>query len=178
TSTGTVVSTGGNTFRIDAPSHTYSEEGTYVVNVTLKHDALAAVTTPDRSFIILDQQLTNLTTAAMPSGKLESVAIGAITGIATFTDPAGAEAVSDYTATINWGDTTASPGTVVSLGSGNYRVDAPTHTYTEEGTYTVNITLKHDALAAVTTPNQSITIADQPVTAPATATLPAANVSS
>src|SRR5205807_1919420 len=106
----------------------------------------------------------------------EGAGIGAITGIATFTDPAGVgaeTAAGDFTATINWGDTTTSVGTVVSLGSGNYSVNAPSHTYTEEGTYTVTVTLKHDALATVTTPNQSITVADQQLTALASANPPA-----
>src|SRR5262249_39808944 len=80
---------------------TYAEEGTYTVNVTLKHDLLPSITTPNQSIVIADQQLTNLTTATMPSGKVEGVAIGTITGIATFTDPAGPEVVGDYTATIN-----------------------------------------------------------------------------
>src|SRR5205085_1710755 len=98
-----------------------------------------------------------------------------ITGIATFTDPAGVglETIADFTATINWGDTTTSVGTIVSLGAGNYRVDAPTHTYVEEGTFIVNVTLTHDALAAVTTPDQTIIIADQQLTSLASANLPA-----
>ena len=93
--------------------------------------------------------------------------------VATFTDPGGAEVVGNYTATVNWGDTTSSPGTVVLLGGGNYRVDAGAHTYAEEGTYTVNVTLTHDLLPPVTTPDQSITIADQQPTNLASANLPA-----
>src|SRR5207249_3549397 len=112
------------------------------------------------------QQLTNLASSNLPPTGLEGAAVPAITGIATFTDPAGVGVetpAGDFTATINWGDTTTDAGTVVSLGGGNYRVDAPSHTYVEEGTYTVNVTLKHDALAAVTTPNQTIAIADQQI---------------
>jgi hypothetical protein len=107
----------------------------------------------------------------MPTGKLEGADIGAITAIATFTDPAGAgaEPLGDFTATINWGDTSTSVGTVVSLSSGNYRIDAPSHIYAGEGTYTINVTLRHDALAILTTPNQTITIADAPLTANALA---------
>src|SRR5260370_38176638 len=75
-----------------------------LVNVALTHDVLAAVTTPNQSITIADQQLTTLATATLPAGKLEGAGIGAISGIATFTDPAGAEVVGDYTATINWGD--------------------------------------------------------------------------
>ena len=48
----------------------------------------------------------------------------------------GVEPIGDFTATVNWGDSATSAGTVVSLGSGNYRVDAPSHTYVEEGPYT------------------------------------------
>src|SRR5262249_5541883 len=126
---------------------------------------------PDQTISIADQQLTSLASANLPASGLEGASIGAITGIATFTDPAGVgvEPLSDFTATINWGDGT-SPGTIVSLGGGNYRVDAPAHTYTEEGTYTVNVTLKHDALAALITPNQSITIADAALTGSSSAT--------
>jgi hypothetical protein len=111
-----------------------------------------------------DRQLTNLATGTLPTGKQEGAAIGPITGIATFTDPDSAESVSDYTATINWGDGTTSLGTVVLVSGTNYRVDAPSHTYLEEGKYTVNVTLKHDALPSVKTPSKTITIADAPLT--------------
>src|SRR5205807_1542848 len=134
------------------------------VNVTLTHDALAAVTTPNQTIGIADQQLTNLATSVLPTGKLEGAAIGAIANIASFTDPGGAEPIADYTATINWGDSTTSQGTIVVDGGGNYHVSAPDHTYVQDGTYTVNVTLTHDALAAVITPNQSIVIADQQLT--------------
>src|SRR5207302_1013615 len=141
--------------------------------VTLKHDLLATVTSPNQTITVADQQLTALASANLPaSGDRKSV-VRESSGIATFTDPAGPEAVGDYKATINWGDTTTSTGTVVSTGGNNFRVDAPGHTYAEEGTYTVTVTLKHDALAAVTTPGQSITVADQQLTALASANLPA-----
>src|SRR5205814_3190937 len=103
----------------------------------------------------------------LPAPGQENAALAGITGIASFTDPAGVGVetpAGDFTATINWGDTTTDTGTVVSDGGGNYHVNAPAHTYVEEGTYTVNVTLKHDALAALTTPNQTITIADQQIT--------------
>ena len=58
TDTGTVALVSGNNFRVDAPDHTYAEEGTYTVNVTLKHDALASVTTPNSSITIADAALT------------------------------------------------------------------------------------------------------------------------
>ena len=137
---------------MDAPSHTYVEEGTYAVTVMVKHDALAALTSDARSIVVADQQITALTDSNLPANGLENVSLGSITTIATFTDPAGVgnETSADFTATINWGDTTTSVGQVLSLGGGNYRIDAPAHTYVEEGTYTATVTVKHDALAAVT----------------------------
>jgi streptogramin lyase/PKD repeat protein len=176
TSPGTVANIGSNNFRVDAPSHTYAEEGAYTVTVTLNHDALPALTTPAQTIVIADQQLTGLASANLPAAGLENVSIGPITGLASFTDPAGPEALTDYTATVNWGDGTTSHGTVVSTGGGNFRVDAPAHTYVDEGTYTVNVTLKHDGLPALTTTSQTIVIADTQVTAPVAANLPTSGV--
>ena len=62
-------------------------------------------------------------------------------------------ASADFTATVIWGDGTMGAGTVVSTGSGNYRVDAKAHTYTEENPtvgYSVTVTVKHDGLATLT----------------------------
>src|SRR5206468_7497077 len=124
---------------------------------------------------LADQQITTPVAANLPPTRNGNAAIGAITGIATFNDPAGIgnETTADFTATIAWGDSTSSTGTVVSTGGGNYRVDAPSHTYVEEGTYTVTVTVKHDALAALTSAGQSITIADQQITSLVDANLPA-----
>jgi len=66
---------------------------------------------------------------------------------------------SDFTATILWGDNTTSTGTVAANGPGNFVVSGPLHTYTDEGTFpiTVTITDKGGSVAAATT---TATIAD------------------
>jgi PKD repeat protein len=163
TSAGTIVSLGGGSYRVDAPAHTYSEEGTYTVTVTVQHDLLAPVTSAGQVITIADQQLTNLTAANLPPTGLEGAPIGPVTGIASFTDPAGADATGDYTAVINWGDGNTDAGTVIDTGAGTFRVDAPAHSYSEEGTYDVSVAITHDALTAATTPDQTITVADQPL---------------
>ena len=139
TSVGQVLSLGGGNYRIDAPAHTYVEEGTYTATVTVKHDALAAVTSAGQTIVVADQQLTSLTSSNLPPGLLENTSTGAITSIATFVDPAGVESdgVAAYTATVNWGDGSTDVGTIVDDGGGHFHVDAPAHTYVEEGTYTV-----------------------------------------
>ena len=118
---------GGGAYHVDAPVDTYVEEGTYTVTVTVKHDALAALTSNAQTIVVADQQITSLVGANLPASGLEGAAIGAIASLATFTDPAGVgnETAADFTATVNWGDGTTSAGTVVSLGGGNYRRGCP-----------------------------------------------------
>jgi hypothetical protein len=72
--------------------------------------------------------------------------------VATFTDPAGAEALADYSAQINWGDnTTPSPG-VISFDpdTGVFTVQG-SHAYAQAGSDTVTVTIHHDAAPDVTT---------------------------
>src|SRR5205823_12085373 len=158
--------------RVDAPAHTYVEEGSYTVTVTVKHDALAAVTSNSQTIMVADQQLTNLTSSNLPPTGNENAALAAITGIATFTDPAGAEVVGDYTATINWGDSTTSTGTVVNTGGNNFRVDRSEESRVGEDCYTVTVTVKHDSLAAVTSAGATIAMADQQISTLAASNLP------
>jgi hypothetical protein len=69
--------------------------------------------------------------------------------VATFTDPAGAEAVADYAATINWGDNTAPSAGTINLSSGVFTVQG-SHTYTLAGPHTITVTIRHDAAADAT----------------------------
>ncbi len=93
----------------------------------------------------------------------EGAATPAITGLATFTDPAGAEAVADYTTTINWGDVTTA-GTVVNTGGNNFRVDAPAHKYSEQGVYTVLVTVQHETAAQQSVVAATVTVNEVPIT--------------
>src|SRR5207244_2150548 len=130
------------------------------VTVTVQHETAAALTTGTSATITVNEvQLTNLTPVTSAQTISEGGATAAITGIATFDDPAGAEPnASDpgaigthYSATINWGDSTTSAGTVVNTGRNCFRVDAPPHTSTEDGTDPVTVTVQHETAAALTT---------------------------
>jgi hypothetical protein len=81
--------------------------------------------------------------------------------VSTFVDPAGSEAVADYTATINWGaaGTGSTQGTIVDDGGGHFHVTG-SYTYAEEGSPTVQVTLTHDALPAVSASSSTATVAD------------------
>jgi hypothetical protein len=60
--------------------------------------------------------------------------------VATFTDPDRAATPSDYSATIDWGDGSPLDTGVVTGGSGSFSVSG-THTYTEEATDAVTVTI-------------------------------------
>jgi hypothetical protein len=59
--------------------------------------------------------------------------------VITFTDPDPSGAAADYTATIDWGDGSSSSGQVT--GSGGALAVGGSHTYAEEGSYPVTVTL-------------------------------------
>ena len=116
------------------------EEGTYTVTVTVQHDALAAVTTPGQTIMMPISSSTNLV-EQQPASRAgwRSTSTGADHGHRDL-HRSGRRAEprrgGDFAATVNWGDGDTDAGTVVGDGGGNYRVDAPAHTYAEEGTYT------------------------------------------
>ena len=58
--------------------------------------------------------------------------------VATVTDPDPASTASEYSATIDWGDGTSSAGTLSGPTGGPFTVTG-SHTYIEEGTYTITV---------------------------------------
>lgn len=89
--------------------------------------------------------------------------------VATFSDPDTLSTTSEYTATINWGDGSASDtATVVSGSSGSFTVRG-THTYAEEGSYTVTTTISDaDNSRNTATATSTATVADAGLSASGT----------
>jgi Calx-beta domain/Domain of unknown function (DUF4214) len=87
------------------------------------------------------------------------------TTVATFTSFDPSRSAGDFTATINWGDGTAfSTGTIT--GNGGFTVKGG-HTYAEEGSYNISVTI-HDGLNNFdATANTAATVADAPLSASA-----------
>src|SRR5438132_5832940 len=136
TSAGSITLSGG-VFTVKG-SHTYAEEGTKTITVTLSHDAAGS------------SSASSTATIADPAVVVTGVAVSASEGssfsgsVATFTDPGSAEAVGDYTATINWGDSSSDGGTISTNGDGSFTVNG-SHKYTEEGSsYPITIFVSHD----------------------------------
>ncbi len=116
-------------------------------------------------------QLTNFTVPVPPAAyTIEGTSIGPGT-VATFTDPAGAELLANYTATIDWGDGTGvHAGTGVNTGGNNFAIQDGTHVFAEEGNYTLTVTVTHET-AATLTKTQNYTVSDPAVVLTAGANL-------
>lgn len=112
-------------------SHTYLEEGAYGVTVTIRDpDTLYNSTHAFDSATVADGALA-------AQGKTINTTNPFSGTVATFTDADPNGAVADYSATIDWGDGTSSPGTIAVDGAA-FDVNG-THAYALLGPYTVTV---------------------------------------
>jgi hypothetical protein len=159
-----VVASGGG-FDVQL-SYTYAEEisgAAFSVSVT-DHNATASGSTS--TFTVADADLSNG----------QALNIGAVTGmaftvpVATFKDPGGAEpnasdpsgtVANHYSATISWGDTGTSAGTITyDSGTGTFTVSG-THTYATAGNYPVSVTVLHETADPLTISGGQATVSSR-----------------
>jgi hypothetical protein len=127
-----VVADGTGTYSVFAPAHTYAEEGSYALTVSVTDNDHGPITvTAASTAVIADASLT-----ALASPALTSVEGASLTGqVASFTDANPTSTVADFTAIIQWGDGTSSLGVVSQPGGvGTAFVVTGTHTYPEDTT--------------------------------------------
>jgi hypothetical protein len=161
-------------------THTYAEESGadhsgfnyYQVTIRLHHGSatdLAAVTaqvTVQDLAVIAQQGQSQVN--AVEGGDTNLVIL------ARFTDPAGAESVADYSATVDWGDNTTPDNTfdvnanifIVQAGS-TFLVEG-SHIYTKEspvGGYTITTTIHHETAPDVVTSTLRAFVSDPAVSA-------------
>ena len=154
--------------------HTYVEESSldhagfadgYHVLVTISHETSS------------DTVVTSKATVSDPSVVASAVDFSATEGlaftgqaVATFTDPGGAEALGDYSATIDWGDGSTPTSGVISVLSGTFTVQGD-HTYAEDSSlvhagfadgYHVLVTISHES-SCNTVVTAKATVSDPPV---------------
>jgi PKD repeat protein len=123
-------------------THTYEEEGTYIVTVTITDDE-GLEATAETTAVVLDADLsgegTDLTESITEGESFDAQ-------VASFHDDHTTDSAGDYSVEIDWGDGTSSSGTVEpdpSGGPGDWIVVGD-HTYDEEGTYDLQVTIADD----------------------------------
>ena len=161
TSTGTVVSLGGGSFAVSG-THTYAEEGSYAIGVSVT-DTSNNTGQSTGSATIGDAALTAGT--ATVTGGVEGTTAASLS--ATFSDANSGAPTSDFSGTIDWGDGSALStftSANVSGSGGSYTISGIGHIYNEDGNHPVTVVI-NDAGGKSTTDNGSATVADAPLTA-------------
>jgi len=159
TTPGTITANGGGVFSVSG-MHTYADEGTFSVPVQIKDNvSMMTANATSTANVAEGDALTGHPVTFTPTAAIP------FTGtVATFTDTDTANVPSDFTASINWGDATITPGTVTG-GSGTFTVSG-THTYATGGPFTVTVTLTDDAPGtASATATSTANVAAAPVAA-------------
>ena len=136
--------------------HTYAEEGNYVTTIVIS-DAGGSKTIVNGAVTVADAPLVSTGLPTPPIIQEGTPFSGAVASFADL-DPGGM--VSDYTATITWGDGVTTLGTVVPGTPGLFNV-VGTHTF-EEGTYTVSVVIA-DAGGSTTTAVSTFDVTDAPL---------------
>ena len=132
-STGSVTLNQDGSYSVSG-SHTYAEEGSFALTVTV-NDSGKLTVSGSSSATVADAALT---LTYFLAGRLGPQSAGLA---ATFTDADPAGQVSDYTATIKWGDGTTSTVTIVKYQRGPGFALAGLHRYVKVGGYTVTLTV-------------------------------------
>jgi hypothetical protein len=142
TTSASVTGSGSGPYTAKCVTHTYAEEGSKTVTVTVTDDG--------------GQTTSAMTTVAIGDAPLSSSCLGAVAvspqafngQTASFTDADPNGTASDYTVSITWGDGTTTGGSVSGPSSGTFTTSG-NHTYTSTGPFT--ITTKITDHAATTT---------------------------
>lgn len=174
TSDGAITQPGGAGTQFSvAGAHTYEEEappsGPYAVTVKITEIGNAfnsATVTPHAA--IVDAPLTGTPVVVTATEGLPFTGVS----VGTFTDADPHGTVSDFTATIRWGDgTPSSTGTVSGVGGGTFTVRGG-HTYLTSGTFTIIVKIDDEG-GASTTITEPVTVFHAFCTGTLTATDPA-----
>lgn len=144
-SVGTISGPTGGPFTVNG-SQTYKEEGTYTVKVHITDtDRTVEVATAVFGANVADAALT-------ASPACSTTSLQSYNGpTATFTDAASPfGTLSDFSATINWGDGNITAGTVTGADGGPYAVSG-SHTYGTTGNFTITTTINDVGSSTATT---------------------------
>ncbi|HET9786875.1 MAG TPA: Calx-beta domain-containing protein, partial [Pyrinomonadaceae bacterium] len=131
---GTIAADGGGGFNITG-THTYAREGSYNVTVQIA-DNVGNFASTTSTATVADAPLT-------ATGQTFNAIRGAAftTVVATFTDADPTSGAGEFSATISWGDSTNSAGTITAKPGGGFDVMG-SHTYTNSGSFPVVVMIQ------------------------------------
>jgi hypothetical protein len=155
---GTITFNGNTNIFTVSGQHAYAEEGSYPLTVVIDHSLADSVTAVSAA-TVADPAVLATGGATLTAQEFRS--FGPET-LATFTDPVGNESAGDYWATINWPDGGLSPGTIVLNAGGTAFSVLGSHTFTQSGSQTVNVTIHHEA-APDTTVQSTVDVGLPPI---------------
>ena len=142
-SAGTITLNANGSYSVTG-SHSYAEEGNYTLTVIVSDSSGNRSVTNSGTAIVSDAALKVNNITAPISGMTVTQK-----GVFTDADPNGT--LSDYQATINWGDGTTSAATIGTNLGGKRFTTTGAHTYTTHGTYTETLTITDVGGSTVTT---------------------------
>lgn len=154
-SAGTIAG-GAGSFQVSG-THTYAATGNFSVTVTLSDDAPGTATAATVSTAVVSNTPLGVTVTNFSTP--EHAAFNGNVG--TFFDVDTTKTAASFSANVDWGDGTTTPGTV-SGASGSFAVSG-THTYADEGSYTITLSAAENAPGTATgtaTGTASVTEAD------------------
>ena len=164
-------------------SHTYASPGAFTITVTVRDrgrtfttvvNGVSTTTTTPAAAPVTAAGAT-ITVADAPL-QAEGATVAAVEGrptgpvtVATFLDTGGAEALVNYTVTINWGDgvTTVGPVTITPIGTspaGTTFVVQASHTYADTGVFPITVTIASAGGSSAVASGQAV-VADAALTA-------------
>jgi hypothetical protein len=146
-------------FAVTISGHAFPDAGNSAVGIAVYDDGSTQLSSNSGSVYI------DNATVAVTGKTLSATSGNPFSGaIASFTDSNTLATAADFTATINWGDTTTSSGTAVTISQtspGNFNVIAA-HSFAPANPYTITITV-HGAGGAIESDTSSMTVADAPI---------------
>jgi hypothetical protein len=148
TTTLTPIFVSGNQLFVSIPASLVAEESSPAhggpISITVTNSL--GVTSNAVAFTVTEAPL-RLVSAGSP---INAFALQAITPtLATFIDTGGPEQLSDYSASINWGDASVTNGTISQNSDGSFSVSG-THAYTAGGTFSIVVTITHETAFQIT----------------------------
>ncbi|HLJ91770.1 MAG TPA: PKD domain-containing protein, partial [Gemmataceae bacterium] len=135
------------------PPHTYAEEGIYTVKLAVSNNANVSASASE-VVNVSDHGL-----ALMAQGNFQPTQdIPFNQSLVQFTDPGGPEPVSHYAATIDWGDGTPTTAGVIAVSGGVFTVSG-SHTYTQQPSLPVTVTITHELTSVVVVDTATVSAA-------------------